>query len=184
MLLRWVAKGFTQHFGIDYNSTFSPIIHIENLRLLLTFANTHNLKIHQVNVDTAFLHTKLTKEIYISQLEGFINQQWPNHVGRLLKSLYGLKQAPLKWNKAIDAHLRKSNFEPTDSDPCIYIRHGHHLAIIALYVDDCTIIAHQSELRGVKQLIADGFPIKDLGEATSVLGIEIHRDRRASKLYI
>jgi hypothetical protein len=50
------------------------------------------------------------------------------------------------------------------------------LAIVALYVDDCTIIAHKSELRGIKQIIADGFLIKDLGEATSVLGIKIQHD--------
>ncbi|ELR23424.1 reverse transcriptase [Acanthamoeba castellanii str. Neff] len=155
-----------------------------NLRLLLAFANARNLEIHQVDVDTAFLHAKLTEEIYISQPEGFVNKQRPHHVGRLLKSLYGLKQAPLEWNRAIDAHLRKSHFEPTDSDPCIYIRQGHHLAIVALYVDDCTIIAHKSELRGVKQIIADGFLIKDLGEATSILGIEIQRDRSLGKLYI
>jgi hypothetical protein len=181
---RWVAKGFTQHFRINYNSTFSPVICIKNLRLLLAFANACNLKIHQVNVNTAFLHTKLTEEIYISQLEGFINQQQPNHVGQLLKSLYRLKQAPLKWNKAINAHLCKSNFEPTDLDPCIYICHSHHLAIITLYINNCTIITHQSELRGVKQLIANGFPIKDLSEATLVLSIEIHCDCCAGKLYI
>src|SRR5690242_12903834 len=56
---RWVAKGFTQRFGIDYDSTFSLVVRIENLCLLLAFANTHNLKIHQVDVDTAFLHAKL-----------------------------------------------------------------------------------------------------------------------------
>jgi len=74
---RWVAKGFTQRFSINYNSTFSPVVQIKNLQLLLTFTNTHNLKIHQVNINTAFLHTKLTKEIYISQPKGFINKQRP-----------------------------------------------------------------------------------------------------------
>jgi len=58
-------------------------------------------------------------------------------------------------------------------DPCIYTHQGHHLAIVALYINDCTIIAHKSELRGIKQIIANGFPIKDLREATSILGIEI-----------
>lgn len=72
---RWVAKGFTQHFSMDYNSTFSPIIQIKNLQLLLAFMNAHNLKIHQVNVNMAFLHAKLTKEIYISQPKGFVNKQ-------------------------------------------------------------------------------------------------------------
>ncbi|ELR14134.1 Retrovirusrelated Pol polyprotein from transposon TNT 1-94, putative [Acanthamoeba castellanii str. Neff] len=167
---RWVAKGFTQRFSINYNSTFSPVIWIENLWLLLAFVNACNLEIHQVDVDMAFLHAKLTEEIYISQPEGF--------------SLYGLKQAPLEWNCTIDAHLCKSHFEPTDLDPCIYIRQGHHLAIVALYVNDCTIITHKSKLRGVKQIIADSFLIKDLREATSILGIKIQCDQSLGKLYI
>jgi hypothetical protein len=72
---RWVAKGFTQHFSINYDSTFSPVVWIENLWLLLAFVNARNLEIHQVDVNTVFLHAKLTKEIYISQPEGFINKQ-------------------------------------------------------------------------------------------------------------
>jgi len=72
---RWVAKGFAQRFGIDYDSTFSPVIWIENLQLLLAFMNACNLEIHQVDIDMVFLHTKLTEEIYISQPEGFINKQ-------------------------------------------------------------------------------------------------------------
>jgi len=78
---RWVAKGYTQRFSINYDSTFSMVLCIENL--LLTFANMHNLKIHQVNVNTAFLHAKLAKEIYISQPEGFINMQQPNYISQL-----------------------------------------------------------------------------------------------------
>jgi len=76
--------------------------------------NTHNLKIHQVNINMEFLHAKLTKEIYISQPEGFVNKQRPHHVRQLLKSLYRLKQVLLEWNHAIDTHLRKSHFEPTN----------------------------------------------------------------------
>jgi len=143
---RWVAKGFTQRFSIDYNSTFSPVIWIKNLWLLLAFMNTHNLKIHQVNINTVFLHTKLTEEIYISQPKGFVNKQQPHHIGQLLKSLYRLKQVLLEWN--------------------------------------CTIITHKSKLRGIKQIIADGFPIKDLGEATSILRIKIQCNQPLSKLYI
>ncbi len=173
---RWVAKGFTQCFSIDYDSTFSPVVCIENLWLLLAFVNACNLEIHQVNVDMVFLHAKLTEEIYISQPKGFVNKQQPHHVGRLLKSLYRLKQAPLEWNHTINAHLCKSHFEPTNSDPCIYIHQGHHLAIITLYIDNCTIITHKSELRGVKQIIANSFLIKDLREATSVLRIKIQHD--------
>lgn len=58
------------------------------------------------------------------------------------------------------------------------------MAIITLYVNNCTIIAHKSKLRGVKQIITNSFLIKDLGEVTSILSMEIQHDQSLSKLYI
>jgi len=80
------------------------------------------------------------EEIYITQPEGFIDPQHPDHICCLRKSLYGLKQAPCKWYKLIDNHLCDSGFISTASDPCIYIKHkGEWIGIIALYVDDWKI---------------------------------------------
>ncbi|GJW64629.1 retrovirus-related pol polyprotein from transposon TNT 1-94 [Tanacetum coccineum] len=39
----------------------------------------------------------LTKNYDLSQLEGFVDPDCPNHVYRLKKALYGLKQAPRAW---------------------------------------------------------------------------------------
>jgi len=83
-----------------------------------------------------------------------------------------LKQAPLKWNKAINAHLHKSNFTPTKSDLCIYLHHSHHLAIMALYTNDCIIIAHQSKLKDFKQMASQSRTSAKLG-CTSICSIKI-----------
>nr|GFA57756.1 retrovirus-related Pol polyprotein from transposon TNT 1-94 [Tanacetum cinerariifolium] len=47
-----------------------------------------------MDVKTAFLNGNLREEVYISQLDGFVDQDNPNHVHKLKKALYGLKQAP------------------------------------------------------------------------------------------
>jgi len=47
----------------------------------------------------------------------------------------------------ITAHLKKSGYQPTKSDSCIYFKHkGERIAIIMLYVDNCTIFASKQSL--------------------------------------
>jgi len=91
---RWIARGFTQSWGINYGETFAPVVCKDNLRTLLALALIHGLEIHQMDFDTAFLNAELEEEIYIMQPEGFIDPEHPDHFCRLHKSLYGLKQAP------------------------------------------------------------------------------------------
>ncbi|GJZ09170.1 copia protein [Tanacetum coccineum] len=52
-----------------------------------------NMTVYQMDVKTAFLNGELREEVYVSQPEGFVDQDHPNHVYRLKKALYGLKQA-------------------------------------------------------------------------------------------
>ncbi len=78
-----VVKGYTQRWGTNYNKTFTPVILLKNLHFLLTLAVTLDLEIHQMDVESAFLHTPICKEIYIMQPEGYINPKHPNHVCRL-----------------------------------------------------------------------------------------------------
>ncbi|GKD61704.1 retrovirus-related pol polyprotein from transposon TNT 1-94, partial [Tanacetum coccineum] len=50
---------------------------------------------------TVFLNGELKEEVYVSQLEGFVDPDHPTYVYCLKKDLYGLKQA-LKTSKYID----------------------------------------------------------------------------------
>ncbi len=52
---RWVAKGYSQRHGIDYNETFAPVVQLENLHLLLAYATLRDLEIDQMDIDSAFL---------------------------------------------------------------------------------------------------------------------------------
>ena len=57
----------------------------------MAIAALHNLEIHQMDVETAFLNGELNEEIYMKQPEGFIVPSQEKKVCRLVKSLYGLK---------------------------------------------------------------------------------------------
>jgi hypothetical protein len=102
---RWVAKGFSQCYRINYNKIFVPVVQTESLQYYLTITNALGLIVHQMDVKTTFLHVTLKEEIYTEQPEGFIDEEHPDHVCCLLKSLHGLKQVPFVWNHKIDEHL-------------------------------------------------------------------------------
>lgn len=72
---RWIVKGYSQIFSINYNKTFSPIMHIKHLRLLIALAMLLRYKIHQMDVTTVFLNATLTEENYICQPQGFVDPE-------------------------------------------------------------------------------------------------------------
>ncbi|GKA12591.1 retrovirus-related pol polyprotein from transposon TNT 1-94 [Tanacetum coccineum] len=91
---RLVAKGYCQKEGIYYEESFAPVTHIEAIRIFLTYVAHKNMVVFQMDVKTVFMNGILKEEVYVSQPEGFVNQDHLNHVFKLKKSLFGLKQAP------------------------------------------------------------------------------------------
>lgn len=63
--VRLVAKGFEQKDGAYYNETFSPVIKLATIRLLLTVALHFDWTIRQLDVINTFLHAYHTKEVYM-----------------------------------------------------------------------------------------------------------------------
>ena len=92
-----MAKGYRQEEGFDYQETFSPVMKITTVRLLLSLPVTKNWYIHQMEVSNAFLHGNLTETIFMSQPPGFQDKIVTSYVYQLHKSLYRLKQAPREW---------------------------------------------------------------------------------------
>nr|GEU37716.1 hypothetical protein [Tanacetum cinerariifolium] len=91
---RLVAQGFRQEEGINFKESFAPVSRIEAIRIFIANAAHKNITIFQMDVKMAFLNGKLKEEVYVSQPEGFVDQDNPSHVYKLKKALYGLKQAP------------------------------------------------------------------------------------------
>ncbi|KAL5494293.1 hypothetical protein EMCRGX_G015594 [Ephydatia muelleri] len=90
---RLVAQGYTQREGLDYDETFSPVVRSESIRSVISLACKEGLKLHQMDVTTAFLNSELDQVIYMRQPEGFAADGQEHLVCPLKKSLYGLKQS-------------------------------------------------------------------------------------------
>nr|GEZ40709.1 hypothetical protein [Tanacetum cinerariifolium] len=77
-----VPVQITQEEGIDFEESFAPVARIEATRIFVANA-AHKNMIYQMDVKTAFLNIKLKEEVYVLQLEGFVDQGNPSHVYKL-----------------------------------------------------------------------------------------------------
>lgn len=116
---RWVAKGFSQVEGVDFDELFAAVAHKDSIRVFLALVSHLDLECDQVDIQ-AFLNGDLQETIYLASPEG--SNIAANKVLLLRKSLYGLRQSPRCFNKAYDKWLRDQGFVPTTADPCIYTR--------------------------------------------------------------
>jgi hypothetical protein len=106
-----VAKGFTQREGIYYTEIFSLVSCKNYLRIIMTLVAHYDLELHQIDVKTTFLNRDLLKNVYMTQLKGFIMKE-KEHMGcHLWKSIYGLKQASRQWYLQFDETIRSFSFK-------------------------------------------------------------------------
>ncbi|GJX09397.1 retrovirus-related pol polyprotein from transposon TNT 1-94 [Tanacetum coccineum] len=130
---RLVARGYRQEEGIDFEESFAPVARLEAIRIFLAFAAHMNMVIYQMDVKTAFLNGNLREEVYVSQPDGFVDPDKPNHVYKLKKALYGLKQAPRTWYDMLSSFLISNDFSKGSVDPTLFIRREGNELI--LYVE-------------------------------------------------
>ncbi|KAG8481596.1 hypothetical protein CXB51_026522 [Gossypium anomalum] len=184
---RLVAKGYSQVPGVDFTDVFSPVVKHSSIRALLGIVTMHDLELEQLDVKTAFLHGELEEDIYMQQPEGFTVSKKEDYVCLLKKSLYGLKQSPRQWYKRFDSFMTSHDFKRSSFDSCVYFKKNNDgsFVYLLLYVDDMLIAAKdKGEIRKVKAQLSEEFEMKDLEPAKKILGMEILRDRKTSKLYL
>lgn len=51
---------------------FSPVIRFESLQTVIALAVQNDLRLHQMDVTTAFLNGELKKEVFMCQPKGFM----------------------------------------------------------------------------------------------------------------
>ncbi|GKB06642.1 retrovirus-related pol polyprotein from transposon TNT 1-94 [Tanacetum coccineum] len=130
---RLVARGYRQEEGIDFEESFAPVARLEAIRIFLVFAAHMNMVVYQMDMKTAFLNGNLREEVYVSQPDGFVDPDNPNHVYKLKKALYGLKQAPRAWYDMLSLFLISQDFSKGSMDPTLFIRReGKELLLMSM----------------------------------------------------
>ncbi|GKF76905.1 retrovirus-related pol polyprotein from transposon TNT 1-94, partial [Tanacetum coccineum] len=134
---RLVARGYRQEEGIDFEESFAPVARLEAIMIFLAFAAHMDMVVYQMDVKTAFLNGNLREEVYVSQPDGFVDPDNPNHVYKLKTALYGLKQALRAWYDMLSSFLISQDLSKGSVDPIMFIRkEGKELLLVQVYVDD------------------------------------------------
>ena len=170
---RLVAQGYSQMVGVDYDETFTPVAHMESIRILLALACHLKFKLYQMDVKTAFLNELLKEDVYMPQPKGFIDPHFPDHVLYLKKAPYGLKQAPRAWYDQLTQYLVSYGFTRGKADQTLFIKKENGELIVAqVYVDDIIFGLTKDELaHGFSKLMQVEFEISMTGELTHFLGL-------------
>ncbi|KAI9038473.1 uncharacterized protein KD926_010785 [Aspergillus affinis] len=172
---RWVARGFTQQFGVDFWDTFSPTARPATVRLFFALVAVFDYECLQGDIKLAFLQGDFFDDvvIYVEQPKGF--EDGTGRVCQFLQPLYGLKQSARAWFLTFRMRMEALGFRPTSIDECFFID-GKGTFVI-LHVDDTLLGGPHDAVEGVRAAIDGAFDGAQFDEAAYYLGMKIERDR-------
>nr|GFD01098.1 hypothetical protein [Tanacetum cinerariifolium] len=117
--------------GIYFEESFAPVARLEAIWIFLAYVAHKNIVVYQMDVKTVFLNRNLREDVYVSQPDGFVDPNNPNHVYKLKKALYRLKQAPRAWYDMLSSFLLSQDFSKGSVDPTLFIRKtGNDLLLV------------------------------------------------------
>ncbi|GJX78241.1 retrovirus-related pol polyprotein from transposon TNT 1-94 [Tanacetum coccineum] len=177
---RLVAQGFRQEERIDFEESFAPVVRIEAIRIFIANVAHKNMTIYQMDVKMTFLNGELKEEVYVSQPEGFVDQDNPSHVYKLKKALYGLKQAPRAWYDMLSSFLISQHFSKGAVDPTLFTRQaGNDLLLVQIYVDDIIFASTNTAMcNEFANQMTTKFKMSMMGQMSFFLGLQISQSPR------
>ena len=172
-----VVKGFLQG---NIEQTYSPVVDFSKVPAALAVAVQKNLRVHQRDVRTAFLHGKIDSDVYIRPPRGDGIKLCSNQSLKLNKGLYGPKQASGLWFEKWESVVCSLGLKKLSGDQCFYRRSD---IWVLLYVDDVLLMGLSlDDINAVKTNLSKTLDIKDLGELRDFLGVSFYRDASSAWL--
>ncbi|KAF8766821.1 Retrovirus-related Pol polyprotein like [Argiope bruennichi] len=166
---RLVAQGFRQIQGIHYDEVFSPVVNFSIIRMCFSVLVCKQKWRHcQLDIKCAYLYATIQEGIFMTQPQGFVDPNKPDHVCHLNKALY---QSGREWLLEIHSVLENLNFKKLDWTNCVYAYQDN--VVLLLNVDDIVIFAKTDILiEEVINRLSTHFDLKILGKTLTLLGVQ------------
>ena len=164
---RLVARGF--NIEVEPSRKYAPTISKPQLRLMLVEAIRNGHHVHQVDVRTAYLYSKLLDEIFIELPAGYQPKQLPCTVMKIKKAMYGLPQSGRLWFDHLKETLNRLGFQNLKNEESVFTNGSLRLGI---FVDDILAIGDLAEIEKFKKEFEECYEIRDGGELNYFLGTE------------
>lgn len=182
---RLVAKGYSQIPGVDFHETFSPTVKYDSLRIILALVASQDLHMRQSGINTAFLYGSIQEEIYMEQVEGYVDPAWLDAACQLLQALYGLRQSSRAWSKKMEAFLKAFGLSHAVVDQCVYYsRQDGVITIVTIFVDDGLICSNShARIDSILKFMSDVFVTK-VNDPEVYVGLHLIRNRKQRTISI
>jgi hypothetical protein len=170
-----VAKGYAQVTGLDFEETFAPVVRLELIRILLSYAAHHSFKLFQMDVKRAFLNGAIKEEVYVEQPPSFEDDRYLDHVYKLSKALYGLKQAPRARYGCLRDFIISNAFKVEKADPTLFTKTCNgNLFVCQIYVDDIIFgSTNQKSCEEFSRVMMQKIEMSMMGELTYFLAFQV-----------
>ena len=96
----------------------------------MAIAAVFDLETLQLDVQNAFVHSKLDEEVYCENPEGFNTH---GYCIQLQKALYGLCRAPRLWQQNLTKKLLDLELRQIAEEPCVFVNDFLIIFFLKLY---------------------------------------------------
>ena len=175
---RLVGKGFTQQLGIDYNETWAGVTQLESVCITAAIAAKLDLKLWRIDFVGAYLNSLTKEDIYMKQLEGFVEPGFEDHVCKLVHTIYGTMQGAHDWYETLTNTYNKLGYTTSRADPCVrYKVDDDGYTLTDTYTDDVFGASKtDAEAKKRKDEMGKEWEIKDVSDNDYFLGMRVQQD--------
>jgi hypothetical protein len=172
---QYVAKGFTQIAGENFNRTFAPTAMFMSMRIILSVAAINGWPVHCFDFVAAYLNSPINKEVWVAAPEGLTVA--PVTACLLKKALYGTKQAGRCWWKHLAATLSNLGYLSSQYDGSVYIlSRPEGNIVIWIHVDDGIVTGPSDKaIKNLERELSSSLQVKWAACLEDIVGLRVKR---------